>query len=96
MKTTESIIEHLRTQGLTDYQILEQLDEAKGQLDIISAQDLLAQAQQINPKYTRHAIYKQITRNMKSHARKIGGTWWIERQAAEDCLEQARNKPSNF
>ncbi len=96
MHTTRSIIAQLRAQGLDDYQILEQLDAAKHHLDLISGPDLLARAQQINPKYTRYAIYKQIGRNMKSHARKIDGVWWIERQTAEDWLTQARNKLSNF
>ncbi len=96
MKTTESIIAQFRAQGLTDYQILEQLDEAKRELDLISGPEMLKKLQSINPKYTKSAVYKRIARSYNDYARKIGGTWYIDRDAAEEWLEEVRGKPANW
>lgn len=88
-------INALRAQGLTEQEILLQLDEAKRQLALMSGPELLTRLRAINPKYTQTAIYKRIARSYKTRACKLDGTWYLTRADAEDWLTQARHKPAN-
>ncbi len=93
MKTIESIIFQLRAEGLDDYQILEQLDEAKGQLDLIESYDLRDLLRQHKPSMHIQAVYRMHERHPeKLPGMKINDKWFYDRALALKWVEEVKVK----